>query len=157
MSIPFPFTILNLCRRSRERTELVLFRPFFLLNSAQNFPQLPARRQMHYFCFSLCFSLHSNNKFISSPVNIGFHHNKIRICQSKVFRFIPSCWFASKIVWNNFGFHFFLLFEMSLCGETFSRLFTIGLSQICLWISITVKWIFCEAASTGHANYLLIR
>lgn len=55
------------------------------------------------------------------------------------------------------GFIFFLLFEMSLCGETFSRLFTIGLSQICLWISITVKWIFCEAASTGHANYLLIR
>lgn len=59
-----------------------------------------------------------------------------------------------KQFWVSF---FFLLFEMSLCGETFSRLFTIGLSQICLWISITVKWIFCEAASTGHANYLLIR
>jgi len=41
--------------------------------------------------------------------------------------------------------------------ETFSCLFTIGLSQICLWISITVKWIFCEAASTEPGNYLLIR
>lgn len=158
--VPFPFTILNLWQASCADGSCPVSSFFFCSTPHKiplhppppgaSYPCLCPQKQMHYFCFSsLCFALHSNNKFISSPVNNGFHHNKIRICQSKVFHFISSSEFrfrvSSKIVSNNFGLPSWVQ-NVRGCGSFFLRLFTIGLSEICLWISITLKWIFSNVA-----------
>lgn len=150
--IPFPFTILNLWRESYADGSCPVSSFFsaqlhkkspLLRPSVSKLSLLMPQKQMHYFCFSsLCFALHSNNKFISSPVNNGFHHNKIRICQSKVFHFISSSEFrfSSKIVSNNFGLPSWAQ-NVRGCGS---------FSPGCLQLAYLIR-------TTEHANYLLIR